>query len=392
MPYNKKKKPCTQSDGDKGKYVLSYVDKKGKEHNNCHTSKEKMQGQIAAIEGLDEDRPGSSTYYTGTKKSNKQMAGEIKKCAKKPRPKSCYKDWSADKTYRQSTKSANEAKLNEMIRSIILDEKKKRATLSKKTKKALKNKADKSNAPAGVLYSVYRRGLAAWLTGHRQGVAQHQWAMGRVNSFISGKGGARKADSDLWDKVKKHRSKSRKDESVMSSALLYHNTHGKGIDENIFRPGSDAFFELFNEARQLFREGKYSLSEAEAEILLGSDLGEFAMYEGEMVPLDFPMMYENDLDEAEYKGRKVKLGAKGAQKTDGGKSYVYVRNPKNGKVKKVTFGSSMADAMGDSKEHRKRRKSFGDRHECSKKENKLAPGYWACRATKMFGRNISGWW
>jgi hypothetical protein len=29
------------------------------------------------------------------------------------------------------------------------------------------------------------------------------WAMGRVNSFISGKGGARKADADLLKKRKK---------------------------------------------------------------------------------------------------------------------------------------------------------------------------------------------
>jgi len=50
MPYNKKKQKCKQSDGDSGAYVLSYTDKKGKKHNNCHTSKKKMQGQIAAIE------------------------------------------------------------------------------------------------------------------------------------------------------------------------------------------------------------------------------------------------------------------------------------------------------------------------------------------------------
>ena len=50
MPYNKRKQKCTQSDGDKGSYVLSYTDKKGKKHSACHTSKKKMQGQIAAIE------------------------------------------------------------------------------------------------------------------------------------------------------------------------------------------------------------------------------------------------------------------------------------------------------------------------------------------------------
>lgn len=51
MPYKKRKQNCTQSDGDKGSYVLSYTDKKGKKHSACHTSKKKMQGQIAAIEG-----------------------------------------------------------------------------------------------------------------------------------------------------------------------------------------------------------------------------------------------------------------------------------------------------------------------------------------------------
>ena len=51
MPYKKLKQDCTQSDGDKGSYVLSYTDKKGKKHRACHTSKKKMQGQIAAIEG-----------------------------------------------------------------------------------------------------------------------------------------------------------------------------------------------------------------------------------------------------------------------------------------------------------------------------------------------------
>jgi hypothetical protein len=51
MPYNIRKQKCTQSDGDKGSYVLSYTSKKGKKYNNCHTSKKKAQGQIAAIEG-----------------------------------------------------------------------------------------------------------------------------------------------------------------------------------------------------------------------------------------------------------------------------------------------------------------------------------------------------
>ena len=51
MPYNVRKQKCKQSDGDSGSYVLSYTTKKGKKVRNCHTSKKKAQGQIAAIEG-----------------------------------------------------------------------------------------------------------------------------------------------------------------------------------------------------------------------------------------------------------------------------------------------------------------------------------------------------
>ena len=51
MPYNIDKKKCKQSDGDSGTHVLSYTDGKGKDHDNCHTSKKGAQGQIAAIEG-----------------------------------------------------------------------------------------------------------------------------------------------------------------------------------------------------------------------------------------------------------------------------------------------------------------------------------------------------
>lgn len=67
------------------------------------------------------------------------------------------------------------------------------------SEKALRNKAKETGFSYATLKKVYDRGLAAWNTGHRPGVTQHQWAMGRVNSFITGKGGARKADKDLLE-------------------------------------------------------------------------------------------------------------------------------------------------------------------------------------------------
>lgn len=51
------------------------------------------------------------------------------------------------------------------------------------------------------LNKVYKRGLGAYYSsGSRPKVSAHQWAMGRVKSFVSGKGGARKADKDLLKK------------------------------------------------------------------------------------------------------------------------------------------------------------------------------------------------
>lgn len=67
----------------------------------------------------------------------------------------------------------------------------------------LAKKAKESGFSLSVLRQVYAKGMAAWKGGHRPGVPAQAWAMGRVNSFITGKGGARKADADLFKKAKK---------------------------------------------------------------------------------------------------------------------------------------------------------------------------------------------
>ena len=67
---------------------------------------------------------------------------------------------------------------------------------------SLKKKSKASGIPLGILRKVFSKGMQAWNAGHRPGVAQHQWGMGRVNSFITGAGGARKADANLWTKAK----------------------------------------------------------------------------------------------------------------------------------------------------------------------------------------------
>ncbi len=61
-----------------------------------------------------------------------------------------------------------------------------------------------SGISKSTLSKVYSRGLGAYYSsGSRPKVSAHQWAAGRVRSFATGKGGARKADSDLIRKKTK---------------------------------------------------------------------------------------------------------------------------------------------------------------------------------------------
>jgi hypothetical protein len=75
--------------------------------------------------------------------------------------------------------------------------------LSESVKKSLREKAKDTKFTPSQLQSVYRRGQGAYLSSGSRNVPMAAWAMGRVNSFISGKGGARKADADIYKKRKR---------------------------------------------------------------------------------------------------------------------------------------------------------------------------------------------
>jgi len=77
------------------------------------------------------------------------------------------------------------------------------AKLTFETIQAVKNKAEKTGMPYSILKQVYDRGMAAWKGGHRPGATQQQWALARVNSFVTKSSGTwGGADSDLAAKVK----------------------------------------------------------------------------------------------------------------------------------------------------------------------------------------------
>ena len=85
---------------------------------------------------------------------------------------------------------------------------------------------------------------------------------------------------------------------------------------------------------------------------------------------------ESRLQEAEYRGRKVKLGK--PFYTPGGprKRAVYVRNDK-GNVVKVGFGEP---GMKIKKNNPERRKSFRARHNCDNPGPRWKARYWSCKA------------
>jgi hypothetical protein len=86
-----------------------------------------------------------------------------------------------------------------------------------------------------------------------------------------------------------------------------------------------------------------------------------------------------DLNEAEYQGRKVKLGK--IMQGDTKKFKVYVKNPKGNTVK-VNFGQG-GDAKGGTmrirKSNPKARKSFRARHNCDNPGPRHKARYWSCR-------------
>ncbi len=88
-----------------------------------------------------------------------------------------------------------------------------------------------------------------------------------------------------------------------------------------------------------------------------------------------------DALEAEYQGRKVKLGK--PMRGDVKKFKVYVKDPKTGNVKKVNFGHGGTSAKRKTMRIRKsdpaRRRSFRARHNCDNPGPRTKARYWSCR-------------
>ena len=357
--------------------------------------------------------------------------------------------------------------------------------------KSLAKKAEASGISVSILKQVYKRGVAAWRTGHRPGTTPEQWGHARVNSFITGGKTRTTADADLW---KQHKGKSEEyviearakqavaggkvqkfitgfdmswkgkkyDEIDFELVNIDNNTQvvtlkiigpkdifggevkipfktlrrgrfmatdtskesvedpreigtdarrettqkmtpgqdikkfsehvncgtpdccnqcetSSLIESNQYRVGSEKYFEFFQEKRDAYQVGALNPVGFDKELLEG-DIGKFDYYQGQPVPLDCPMMFE----EKDVELNKPKVGGPK-------KYYVYVKDPSTGNVKKVTFGdtSGLKVKLDDPEA----RKNFAARHNCDQQKDKTKAGYWSCnlpRYAKQLGLSGGG--
>jgi len=181
---------------------------------------------------------------------------------------------------------------------------------------------------------------------------------------------------------------------ILSEGLKYHIDNKKPLTEHVFRAGSTAYFHLWAEARALYTRGILDFSGDDLAILTETQLGEFGIYEGKKVPLDFIMEeIEEELDEAKKKPKKKNPPIGKPMRGGSKKFYVYVKAP-GGKIKKVSFGQA---GMSAKINNPKARKAFAARHDCKNKKDRTKASYWSCRLpryAKLLGlkSNFSGFW
>jgi hypothetical protein len=250
--------------------------------------------------------------------------------------------------------------------------------------------------------------------------------------------------------------------------MQYHIDNKKPLYETTLPYGSKVYLDLWAEARYLYSRGALNVEGIDKEKITETDLGEYGIFEGKLVPLDMPMLEEGlltedniaeldkikkevealmpriswiddvnvssyngdlyidldyklnpqeiqqlyqlaskynmtlmrkssgknaslvkrrvppkyeELNEAEYQGRKVQLGK--PMQGDVKKFKVYVKNDK-GKVVKVNFGFGGKSAKGKrmviKDKNPKRRAAFRARHNCKNPGPRWKARYWSCKA------------
>ena len=198
---------------------------------------------------------------------------------------------------------------------------------------------------------------------------------------------------------------SKQHQSPITEAMRYHLDNQIQIHDNVYRPGSKLHVDLIHEARLLWKQGIIQLQDLDKKLFESTDLGRFGMYEGEIIPLDLPLMEvevnfdtEDSIEDepiTEKEGKKQP--ALGKPKRGGSKKfYVYVKDPKTKRIKKVSFGMA-GGGLRAKLNNSKARSAFSKRHNCPQKKDRTKASYWSCRLPRYakllgFKTTFSGFW
>ena len=227
---------------------------------------------------------------------------------------------------------------------------------------------------------------------------------------------------------------------ILSEGLKYHIDNKKPLTEHVYRAGSENYFNLWAEARALYTRGILEFYGDDLAILTETHLGEFGIYEGKKVPLDFIFEEEEPIKEMNLSGEGVKNIVKrvfndsklldflnfsnfkdflafiktgslddyyevmddikkydqqlsegldeakkkpkkknppiGKPMRGGSKKFYVYVKAPGGKIKKVSFGQAGMSAKINNPEARR---AFAARHDCKNKKDRTKASYWSCR-------------
>ena len=176
------------------------------------------------------------------------------------------------------------------------------------------------------------------------------------------------------------------DESIFPSTEMYESAQGATVIEIPLgrQLSEEESTEYANRlANYMFEQGHEDF-DIEVSTDITDDLDEETYDDDDEFYEEYGEMWFNEddiMDEADYQGRKVKLGK--PMQGDVKKFKVYVKDPKTGNTKKVNFGhggsSVKGKAMSIKKNNPGARRSFRARHNCDNPGPRTKARYWSCR-------------
>jgi hypothetical protein len=156
---------------------------------------------------------------------------------------------------------------------------------------------------------------------------------------------------------------------IENEFLKYHVENNMPLYDPIVRPDSEEYYNMMIEAKQLYLEGKLSVTDRNKELLSKLDIGKPAIYKDKKVKLDSPKRINYESDK---------------------KFFVFVDSGKVDKesglpiAKKIEWGDPNLSIKNYDE---KAAASFQARHQCHLKNDKTTPGFWACHI-HLFAKSL----